>query len=303
MELRMARSIGLIFAALISTTANAEEAAFPGPLAPLIGYCWTANFPDGKTFDTHCFRLVNNGRTVEDRHVVSGGKTPYSGIATYHFKPDTKQVGFTYVASDGGTSTGHLESQAGGFVVPQDRYVGSDGKAMTMRSVATFEGTAGYRMQTLLADKGASRPMFDQRFVRARPAPSQTAVVAGHLTVSRAIIPAVEPVGVDVAAYVAIDNSGEGDRLLSIDCTCAETVELHTIVGEGAARRMEKSWPLELPGGSRVEIRPGSSRHLMVMRSKQSVRLGVPIVTTLHFERAGAVQVEFQAVADSAAGW
>ena len=42
---------------------------------------------------------------------------------------------------------------------------------------------------------------------------------------------------------------------------------------------------------------------MMLMRSRQSIRLGEPIVMTLYFERAGAVQVEFQPVQDSAAGW
>jgi copper(I)-binding protein len=299
----LGRLTGLALAAVTCTTAQAQDSGFPGPLAPLVGDCWSATFPDGKSIDTHCFRLINNGRTVEDRHVVSGGTNAYGGIATYHYDPENKRIAFTYVASDGGVSQGHLEPQAAGFLVPADRYVGSDGKVMVMRTVATFEGMDAYRMQTSAVDGATTRPMFDQRFARVRPAPMPSAVVAGDLTITRAIVRVVEPTGVEVAAYVAIDNAGLSDRLLRIDCACAESVELHTMTGEGAARRMEKSWPLELPASARTEVKPGSPRHLMLMRSKQSIRLGEPVVMTLQFERAGAVQVEFQPVTDSMAGW
>jgi len=285
------------------SAANAQHAEFPGPLDPLIGNCWTAEFPESNLLNTHCYRLVNNGTAIEDRHVVSGGPNPYGGVTIYYFDRESRRIRYTYLASDGGSSHGSLLPAPDGFVVPDDRYVGSDGQVLLLRSTVTFSGTDAYRIRSDASDNSGSRPLFDLSFTRAIPVPPLPAVVAGDLTISRAIIRAADTTGVEVAAYIAIDNRGENERLLEIDCDCADAVELHTMIVDGEARRMEKTWPLDLPSNSRVEIRPGSARHLMLISSKQSLRLGEPVVMTLQFERAGAVRVEFQPVPDSAAGW
>lgn len=285
------------------TAANAQDEEFPGPMEPLVGYCWTAEFPDSTLLNTHCYRLVNNGTAIEDRHVVSGGPNAFGGVTTYYFDRESRRIRYTYLASDGGSSHGSLVPEPDGFMVPDDRYVGSDGQVLLLRSTVTFSGTDAYRIRSDASDNSGSRPLFDLSFTRAMPVPPLLAVVAGDLTISRAIVRAVEQSGVDAAAYIAIDNAGQADRLLRIKCNCADAVELHTIVGEAGERRMETIWPLELPAASRVEIRPGSPRHLMLVNTSQSVRLGDPVVVTLQFERAGAVRIEFQPVVDSAGGW
>lgn len=296
-------SVGLVLATATIAPVRADAPAFPGPLAPVVGSCWRADSPDGKQVDTHCYRLTNHGHAVEDRHVVSGGSQPYGGTTTYYRDPLSGRIGYTYVASDGGLSRGELEATPDGFTVQRDRYVGSGGNTLSLRSRMTLIDSDRYRMTTVQVISRKPKPMFDQIFARVGPAPAIGSVKAGDLMISRAIILAVQPVGVEVAAYLAIDNSGPEDRLLGISCTCADTVELHAMVGEGAGRRMEKRWPLVLSAGTRTEVKPGSPMHLMLVSSRHPITLGQPVSMTLRFERAGAIEVEFWPVSDSKAGW
>ena len=111
------------------------------------------------------------------------------------------------------------------------------------------------------------------------------------------------PAGEDVAAYVAIANSGGEDRLVGIDCACAERVEIHRMTRSGETVSMETEASLAVPGGGRVEVRPGSDLHLMLIGLRAPLAEGASVPMILRFERAGAMTADFAAVGDSRAAW
>jgi uncharacterized protein YndB with AHSA1/START domain len=75
----------------------------------LIGHCWQASLPDGKT-DTHCFEPVYGGRFIRDRHEVTGG---YRGETLYSWDAANFRAEYTYWASSGGVSRGTMRERDG----------------------------------------------------------------------------------------------------------------------------------------------------------------------------------------------
>lgn len=154
--------------------ASAAPALAPAPelqpLAFLVGSCWRASFPGGQATDTHCYTAMLGGRYIRDTHVVAGGP-PYSGESIYRWDPQTRSIRYDYYASDGGYSSGSAVATATGIDFPDDRYVGGDGAAMTIRTVQTG-GADGYtRVSSARQPDGSWREMFTLRFTRVGPAP------------------------------------------------------------------------------------------------------------------------------------
>lgn len=288
---------------LWSVPAAAQEGDLATAFAPLVGQCWTAEFPGGAARDTHCFRLVEGGRFVEDRHVVSGGPQPYGGISYYRWDAAAKTIRYHYYATDGSFSSGSAVRVAGGFDFADESHVGADGKAMTLRTVWRLE-SGGYSARTDRRDGQDWKPLFAMRFANGGPAPAPGTLAADRLRISHAIVRAADTADADVAAYVAIDNLGTGsDRLVSARCACAASIELHRVVRQGEKVSMQTDWPLELAPGTRSEIKPGTPLHLMLMKTVKPLSVGGNVAVVLTFERAGAVLVDFHIVADSAKGW
>jgi hypothetical protein len=140
------------------------------PLAFLVGSCWRASFPDGRSTDTHCYTAMLGGRFVRDVHVVAGGPAAYSGEAIYRWDTQARRIRYEYYASDGGYSAGTAAPNAGGIDFPEETYVGGDGQAMVMRTVQTG-GAGGYaRTTSARQPDGSWREMFTLRFTRSGPA-------------------------------------------------------------------------------------------------------------------------------------
>ena len=114
------------------------------PLEFLVGHCWQGAFPDGKSVDRHCFEPVYEGHFIRDRHVVSGEQPVYSGETVYWMDKGTQQIKYLYFASDGGVSTGTVEVQDRTLRFPNEKYMGSDGKEQTLRTVWERKGEDGY---------------------------------------------------------------------------------------------------------------------------------------------------------------
>lgn len=107
---------------------------------------------------------------------------------------------------------------------------------------------------------------------------------------SRATAPRAE-VG---AGYLTISNAGRtADRLLSATSPRAARVEIHTMSLDGSVMRM-RPLPdgLEIPADGGVRLAPGG-HHLMLLGLKAPLKAGERVPATLHFARAGAVQVSF----------
>lgn len=95
--------------------------------------------------------------------------------------------------------------------------------------------------------------------------------------------------------YLKIENSGAmSDRLLGGTSTVADRVEVHeTSLTDGVARMRPVEGGLQIPISGKAELRPGGV-HLMFLDLKAPLKLGERVKATLMFERAGAVEVEFQ---------
>ena len=123
------------------------------------------------------------------------------------------------------------------------------------------------------------------------------------IAIDHMIIPAVAEIGGPVAAYAGLDNDGEADRLLGIDCSCAASVELHHVTNDGGQMRMVNAFPLALPAG-RTEVRPpGIPLHFMLIDTNRPFVVGERAPMRLRFERAGTVEVSFEVTTNSQDGW
>ena len=104
------------------------------------------------------------------------------------------------------------------------------------------------------------------------------------------------PQGVKVGAgYFVIHNRGKSpDRLVSASSPIAGKVEIHqTAVRDGVAIMRHVQDGLKIAPGRSVEFKPRSF-HLMLFDLKQALKQGDTFPATLVFDKAGAIDVEFQ---------
>lgn len=110
------------------------------------------------------------------------------------------------------------------------------------------------------------------------------------------------PMGADVAAgFMTIANTGkEEDRLVNATALNVPTVQLHEMKMEGDVMKMaEIPGGIVIPPGATVELKP-MSLHIMFMNLKAPIKEGEVITGTLTFEKAGAVNVEYEVMAPNA---
>ena len=105
------------------------------------------------------------------------------------------------------------------------------------------------------------------------------------------------PKGADTAAgYITITNTGtEPDRLTGGSTPIADHFEIHEMSTSGGVMRMrELADGVEIKPGETVELKP-NGMHIMMVGLKNQVKKGDKIKATLTFEKAGSVDVEFDA--------
>ena len=125
---------------VVATAALAadDENSVRGELSPLeflVGWCWSAQFPDKQRTDTHCYGTVFDGAHIRDRHVVSGGSTPYAGETIYSWDATRKSISYVYWNSLGGVSTGTASYSGERLTFPDEVYEGPDGATVTISSM------------------------------------------------------------------------------------------------------------------------------------------------------------------------
>ncbi|RYD97809.1 MAG: copper chaperone PCu(A)C [Sphingomonadales bacterium] len=131
-----------------------------------------------------------------------------------------------------------------------------------------------------------------------------TPLSVGSIAIDRMVMASAPEAGADVAAYAGFENRGVDDRLLEIECDCAQSVELHRVVSEGRQTRMRNDFPLALPSAVRTEVRPpGVPLHFMLIKTVRPFVVGERILMRLRFERAGNMDVVFTVVASTREGW
>ena len=94
------------------------------------------------------------------------------------------------------------------------------------------------------------------------------------------------------AVYLTVVATGDaGDRLLGASTPAARSAMLHESVDEAGVHRMEEhAEGFAVPAGGRLELRPGG-KHVMLMGMDDGAIEAGTIPLTLHFERAGAIEV------------
>ena len=95
------------------------------------------------------------------------------------------------------------------------------------------------------------------------------------------------------AAYLTVMNSsGKADRLMSASGVVARKIGLHTHIHENGIMKMRPVAAIEIPANGKAVLKPGGF-HIMIMGVKKPLKIGGKFTLTLHFERAGPVQVTF----------
>jgi copper(I)-binding protein len=90
--------------------------------------------------------------------------------------------------------------------------------------------------------------------------------------------------------FLALQNAGADDRLLSATADVSKAVELHTMSMEGDVMRMRQVDAVALPAGKAVELKPGGL-HIMFIGLKAPLKEGDKFPLKLKFEKAGEVTV------------
>jgi copper(I)-binding protein len=113
------------------------------------------------------------------------------------------------------------------------------------------------------------------------------------IVVSQAVVRASIGPSPNSAAYMTLTNTtGRPERLVSVRCGCAATVEAHSSSMAGGVMRMTAAGPVTIPPHGAVSFRP-DGLHLMVMGLKAPLAEGGRAVFTLSFDHAPPLRVVF----------
>ncbi len=95
------------------------------------------------------------------------------------------------------------------------------------------------------------------------------------------------------AVYLTVVNPGsQSDRLLRVETAAAQVAEIHESIEEnGVVRMVARPEGFEIAAGETLELQPGG-KHIMLMGTQVPADAAGPIPLTLHFERAGAIEVQ-----------
>lgn len=92
-------------------------------------------------------------------------------------------------------------------------------------------------------------------------------------------------------AFLTIHNEGDADKLVSVTSTAASDVQLHVTIKDGDVMKMRPMDDgLDLPTKGEAVLQPGGS-HIMLMGLKAPLKEGDSLPLTLHFAKAGTVEV------------
>ena len=94
------------------------------------------------------------------------------------------------------------------------------------------------------------------------------------------------------AVFMEITNDGDqGDTLVSIVTSVAESAQPHKTKMKGDKMRMRKTKGLDIPAGATVVLKHGEL-HVMLMGVKRPLVPGESFQLTLNFQNDGAVTVD-----------
>jgi copper(I)-binding protein len=100
--------------------------------------------------------------------------------------------------------------------------------------------------------------------------------------------------------YLHIASVKEPDRLLSVDVSMANHVELHDDSPQAAARVIPMP-VIDIPGGATVNLAPGG-RYLTLVGLKAPLKEGESFLLTLKFDKAGTSSTSVKVLGAAATG-
>lgn len=161
--------VGLLLVS-VSVTADASEETVPKShavdvLSFFVGACWEGRFSDEESKDKHCFTSMA-GNFVRDRHEVSGPMGPYSGETIYHWDASTRQLEYSYWASNGGMSRGVLIPSDGGFVSPEETFTSASGVTQTFITRWRIDGPNQWTQYSETLKEQGSELKWEITYVR-----------------------------------------------------------------------------------------------------------------------------------------
>jgi copper(I)-binding protein len=104
------------------------------------------------------------------------------------------------------------------------------------------------------------------------------------------------PPGADVAGgFMEITNGGTlADRLISVEIDGIPMAQIHEMTtSEGVMKMRPLANGLDIKPGETVTLKPGSF-HIMMMGLSKPFVAGEMVHGTLHFEKAGSIEVDFK---------
>ncbi len=119
-------------------------------------------------------------------------------------------------------------------------------------------------------------------------------IKAGDLEIETPVARATPPNAPVAGGYLTIRNTGlAADRLVGGTATFAGKVEVHEMTMKDDVMKMRAlADGLEIQAGAEVMLKPGGF-HIMFMQLREQLKAGETRAVTLHFERAGEVELHF----------
>ncbi len=114
--------------------------------------------------------------------------------------------------------------------------------------------------------------------------------VLGDISVSTVWVQGAASPGGAAVAYMAIDNSGPADKLLSVSSDAATDIRLYETQTTDGAVRMVNVPAMVIPEGGQAQLKPGGN-HAMMLNITRQLRPGDVLTLILSFERAGTLAV------------
>ncbi|MGC4947589.1 copper chaperone PCu(A)C [Streptomyces sp. DT224] len=97
-----------------------------------------------------------------------------------------------------------------------------------------------------------------------------------------------QPVNDMAAGFLVVQNNGTGDdRLTSVTSPLSDDVTIH----ETKNQVMRKVTSFDVPAGGELDLERGGN-HIMFMKLKNQPKQGQKVSVELHFEKAGAIEVD-----------
>ena len=93
------------------------------------------------------------------------------------------------------------------------------------------------------------------------------------------------------AAYFEVKNKGAADKIVSANCDCAKSTELHNVKMIDGAMKMYQVQAMDIPADGELKLKPGSY-HIMLIGLNRALVAGETLPIKVKFEKAGEVTLQ-----------